>query len=75
MPKKAFYGHNIITEFACAIELLVSANEFCTATDVLRLVGVEENEITRQVVIDVASMKNFTVRSSGRGYRIYNIPF
>lgn len=75
MPKKAYYGQNVITEFCCAIDLLVEAYEYCTPTDVLRFVGVEENEITRRVVIDIADMKNYTVQSSGRGYRIWKVPF
>lgn len=71
MAKKAYYGKNIVDEFVSAIVLLLEAYGSCTPTDVLRLVGVEENTITRQIVIDVAEMMAWSkVESSGRGYRI-----
>lgn len=70
MSKKAYYGINILQEFGAAIDCLCEAYGRCTPTDVLRLVGVEENEITRQVVLDVAECREYTVKSSGRGFVI-----
>lgn len=70
MAKQAYYGTNIMQEFAAAIDCLCEAYGKCTPTDVLRLVGVEENNITRQVVLDVAEWREYVVKSSGRGYVI-----
>jgi hypothetical protein len=67
---KAYYGKNIVSEFSAAIELLCVEFQRCTPTDVLRLVGVEENNITRQVVLDVAHMYGYRVKKSGRGFAI-----
>jgi len=70
MNKKAYYGKNIVSEFCAAIDLLCMEFGRCTPTDVLRLVGVEENNITRQVVLDVAHMYGYRFESSGKGFVI-----
>lgn len=67
---KAYYGKNIVEEFSAALELLCGDFGRCTPTDVLRLVGVEENNITRQVVLDVAKMYGYSIKKSGHGWVI-----
>jgi hypothetical protein len=67
---KSYYGKNIVGEFIAAIDLLCMEFGRCTPTDVLRLVGVEENNITRQVVLDVAGMYGYSIKKSGKGWAI-----
>lgn len=70
MTKKSYYSKNVLVEFGAAIDILCEAFGRCTPTDVLRLVGVEEVNVTRRIVIDIAESRGYVVKSSGRGYVI-----
>jgi hypothetical protein len=70
MKKKSYYGTNVLEELKTAIDCLCEAYGRCTPTDVLRLAGIEETNITRQIVLDVANRERYDIKSSGRGYKI-----
>lgn len=71
MSKSAFRRFMVLSAIDAAIELLLSENDYCTATDVLRLIPMEETKTTRSVVIERAVEKGMSVKPSGRGYRIF----
>jgi len=70
MTKSAYLEHNVINEIESAICLLCEENGSCTPTDVLRILGFEESCLTRTLVCNIALVLEFTVVSSGRGYKI-----
>lgn len=71
MTKKAYLEHNVVGEITSAIELLCENQEYATPTDVLRLLKIEETNLSRTIVRDIAcNNRKFKVVSSRRGYRI-----
>lgn len=73
--KGAYFNGYVIEDIRACIALLCEHGEFCTPTDVLRLLGLDESPTTRTLVLELAQKDHFTVISSGKGYRIWAIPF
>ena len=70
MQKKAYCSFNVCESIDSAIELLCSEIGRATPTDVLRLVGLDECNTTRTLVLERAEGMEYAIKTSGRGYVI-----
>ena len=75
MVKVAYEGRNLVEEISAGIALICEQDGYAIPTKVLKLVDIEQTIVTRQIVCDIALIRGFVIKSSGRGYRIYDVPF
>lgn len=70
--KQSYESKSVLDEVDAAIELLCMEHGRCTPTDVLRLLKFTECSEMRRLIIDRSISMEYVVKSSGRGYVIFD---
>jgi len=72
MTKKSYSNLCIHDTIDTAIQLLCEEGGRCTPTDVLRFGLLDESNTTRKMVLERALHMKYSIKSSGKGYVIFD---